>query len=179
MNQDAWKREVEQTLAQVKLKHQPAFAQLYDLTNAKLYGLILKIIPDEGLAADVLQDAYSKIWLNADQYRADLGSAWSWICQLTRNQAIDRIRQRKRLSETDDSSIPESFSEDTSALWPEHVDLSRCLQLIRKEQQSVIVSSYVYGWSHAELVEKFDTPLGTLKSWIRRGLQELRECLEA
>lgn len=179
MNNEAWKREVEQTIAQVKLKHQPAFAQLYDLTNAKLYGLILKIIPDEGLAADVLQEAYSKIWQNADQYRADLGMAWSWMCQVTRNQAIDRVRQRKRLGETDNSHIEEDFSADTSTLWPEHVDLSRCLQRIRKEQQSVIISSYVYGWSHAELMEKFDAPLGTLKSWIRRGLQELRECLEA
>lgn len=179
MNQDAWKREVEHALAQVKLKHKPALAQLYDLTNAKLYGLILKIIPDEGLAADVLQEAYTKIWLNAEQYRADLGSAWSWLCQLTRNQAIDRIRQRQRLNETDEQSAPEQFSADTAALWPEHVDLGRCLQAIRQEQQNVIVSSYVYGWSHAELVEKFDTPLGTLKSWIRRGLQELRECLEA
>jgi RNA polymerase sigma-70 factor (ECF subfamily) len=179
LNQDAWKREVEQMLAQVKLRHQPAFAQLYDLTNAKLYGLILKIIPDEALAADVLQEAYSKIWQNSNQYRPDLGSAWSWLCQLTRNQAIDRVRQRSRLNETNDEATPEQISADTSTLWPEHVDLGRCLQAIRKEQQEVIISSYVYGWSHAELVEKFDAPLGTLKSWIRRGLQELRECLEA
>ncbi len=179
MSDDAWKREVEQLLAQVKLKHQPAFAQLYDLTNAKLYGLILKIIPDEAIAADVLQDAYSKIWFQAEQYRADLGSAWSWLCQLTRNQAIDRLRQRNRLKETSEDEAPESYSADTSGLWPEHLDLGRCLQAIRAEQQQVIISAYIHGWSHSELVERFDAPLGTLKSWIRRGLKELRECLEA
>lgn len=179
MNQEAWIRDVEQTLAQVKLKHEPAFTHLYEITNAKLYGLILKIITDEGLAADVLQDVYSKIWLNAEQYRADLGSAWPWLCQLTRNQAIDKIRQLKRLNETDDNSVAEDYSSNSSSLWPEHVALGRCLQAIRKEQQNVIISSYIYGWSHAELTEKFDAPLGTLKSWIRRGLKELRECLEA
>jgi RNA polymerase sigma-70 factor (ECF subfamily) len=179
LTNEAWKREVEQTLAQVKLKHQPAFAQLYDLTSAKLFGLVMKVVSDEALAADVLQEAFSKIWTNADQYRADLGSAWSWMCQLTRNQAIDRIRQRERRNETDYEDAPEAYSEDSASLWPEHLDLGRCLQAIRTEQRNVIVSAYVYGWSHAELTEKFDAPLGTLKSWIRRGLQELRECLEA
>lgn len=179
MNNDAWKRDVEQALAQVKLKHQPAFSHLYDLTNAKLFGLVLKIIPDQDLAADVLQEAYQKIWLNAPKHRSDLGSAWSWLCQLTRNQAIDRVRQRQRLNETSQDAATEDFSSDSASIWPEQLDLSRCLQTIRTEQQNVIISSYVYGLSHAELAEKFDAPLGTLKSWIRRGLQELRECLEA
>lgn len=179
MINDAWKREVEQALAQVKLQHQPSFEHLYDLTNAKLYGLVLKIIPDESLAADTLQEAYHKVWLNAQQHRTDLGSGWSWLCQVTRNQAIDRVRQRQRLQETSDDELAEDFSEDHASLWPEQMDLSRCLQTIKAEQQNVIVSAYVYGWSHSELVEKFDAPLGTLKSWIRRGLKELRQCLEA
>ncbi|MBJ7536881.1 sigma-70 family RNA polymerase sigma factor [Marinomonas transparens] len=179
MTNDAWKREVEQALAQVKLQHQPSFEKLYELTNAKLYGLVLKIIPDQALATDALQEAYHKIWLNAEQHRADLGSAWSWLCQLTRNQAIDRVRQRQRLQETSDEEVPEAFSESEATLWPEHIDLNRCLQTIRAEQQNVIVHAYVYGSSHSELVKKFDAPLGTLKSWIRRGLKELRECLEA
>lgn len=179
MNNDAWKQDVEQALSQVALRSQPAFAQLYDLTSSKLYGLILKIIPDDELAADVLQDSYQKIWLKAQQYRPDLGSAWSWLCQLTRNQAIDRLRQLQRLNEVPVEHSEETYSADTAHLWPEHVDLSRCLNSIRAEQQQVIISAYVHGWSHSELTQKFDTPLGTLKSWIRRGLKELKTCLEA
>lgn len=179
MNNDVWKQNVEQTLAQVALKSQPAFAELYDLTSSKLYGLVLKIIADEELAADVLQDSYQKIWLKAQQYRPDLGSAWSWLCQLTRNQAIDRLRQLQRLNEVSDDHTPETYSADTATLWPEHVDLSRCLQSIRAEQQQVIINTYVHGWSHSELTQRFDAPLGTLKSWIRRGLKELKACLEA
>ena len=127
----------------------------------------------------MLQDVFKKIWFNADKYRADAGSAWAWICQLARNQAIDRYRQTKRLNETDDSSIEEEASFNTSAIWPEHVDLGRCLDQIKEQQRTVLVSSYVYGWSHSELVKKFDLPLGTLKSWIRRSLEELKTCLEA
>ena len=179
MNKDVWLREVEQSLAQVKLKSQPAFAQLYDMTNSRLYGLVLKIIPDENYAADVLQDAYQKIWLNAQQHRADLGSAWSWICQLVRNQAIDHHRKHNRQKEDFGDTQPELYGTDSADIWPEYVDLNRCLQTIREEQKVVILNAYVYGWSHSELTARFDAPLGTLKSWIRRGLKELKACLEA
>jgi len=179
LSKEAWNREVEQCMAQTQLRHQPSFSRLYDLTSPKLYGLILKIVGDEVTASDVLQESYIKIWHNAEAYRPDIANAWSWLCQLTRNNAIDHIRKRARQREDFDTEIPEQASKDAQQMWPDEIDLGRCLGSIREDQKNVIISSYIYGLSHHELAEKFSLPLGTLKSWIRRGLQELKQCLEA
>ncbi|OMH33618.1 RNA polymerase sigma factor [Motiliproteus sp. MSK22-1] len=189
MSSEQWKQQIEYCLAQIKLRHQPAFEELYQLTSGKLYGLILKIVPDKELAADVLQEAYTKIWMNSERYRHDLGGGWPWICQLTRNCAIDRVRSSSRQPEQVDIAVIDEetasddllreLTDDSSNLWLQHHDLSRCLQKIRKEPRSVIISAYIYGLSHSELAIQLQKPLGTLKSWIRRGLKELHQCLEA
>lgn len=178
MHPDRWNRQLEACLAQVKLQHRPAFEELYRLTNGKLYALTLKIIPDRELAADALQESYTKIWRHADSYRSDLGGAWAWLCQLTRNTAIDWIRRSERRPESSDDPLIGQLIGDDSGLWQQHHDLSRCLRKIREEPRTAIVSAYLYGLTHAELAERLQTPLGTLKSWIRRGLKELHQCLE-
>ena len=139
MSADLFKSNVDELFAKIKLRNQAAFAELYDKTNSRLYGLILKIIPDEQLALDVLQECYQKIWLQADQFRADLGSAWSWICQLARNLAIDHYRKhksRREISDIDNERLPEPFSLDSAQFWPEQVDLGRCLKDIEQQRQS-------------------------------------------
>ncbi|RDE24967.1 RNA polymerase subunit sigma-70 [Motiliproteus coralliicola] len=179
MQPEQWNREIEACLAQIKLRHRPAFETLYRLTSARLYGLTLKIISDRELAADTLQESYAKIWNNADAYRSDLGGGWAWICQLSRNNAIDRVRQIQRQPEQLDDSLIDQLAGDESGLWQQHHDLSRCLQKIREEPRVAILSSYIHGLTHAELSARLQVPLGTLKSWIRRGLKELHQCLEA
>ncbi len=180
MSSDKFKLEIDALMSQVRLRNQSAFSMLYDKTSSRLYGLVLKIIPNEDSAQDVLQESFHKIWANAELFRSDLGSAWSWICQLTRNHAIDHCRKYKKdPASLEDINVEDPSSFDTSAVWPEHFDLGRCLKEIRHEQQNAILHAYVYGLSHSELMEKFDVPLGTMKSWIRRGLKELRVCLEA
>ncbi len=179
MTREQWKQQIEECLLQVKLHHQPAFNELYQLTSARLYGLILKIIPDRELAADVLQESYTRIWRHSDRYRSDLGGGWAWMCQLTRNCAIDKVRQNSRRPELVDKQVIEELEDDSSGLWLQHHDLSRCLQLIRREPRQAIIAAYLHGLSHAELARQLEKPLGTLKSWIRRGLKELQQCLEA
>ncbi len=182
MTSSKWTENIEALFARIKLKDRQAFSEFYDQTSSRLYGLILKIIVDEGTAQDLLQECYQKIWVSASQHQASKGSSWSWVCQLTRNHTIDSYRKLKRAPGHDefDEMKQEPLSVDgTAHLWPEYLSLGNCLSAIRQEQQSVILSAYVYGWSHSELVAKFNLPLGTIKSWIRRGLQELRECLEA
>ena len=175
-----WKQQVESLLGQVRLHHQPAFETLYRLTSGKLYGLILKMIPDQELAADTLQESYTKIWHQAERYRSDLGKdwAWAWMCQITRNTAIDRIRHSGRRQEfpLEESLLTQSIDEND--LLGDRRDLNRCLHKIRPEPRQAIMLSYVYGFSHAELAVKLSTPIGTLKSWIRRGLKELQQCLQ-
>lgn len=182
MINEQWTEKIEGLFARIKLKDQHAFSEFYDQTSHRLYGLILKIVIDKDKAQDVLQECYQKIWTNAQQHQPSKGSAWSWVCQLTRNHTIDAYRKvrRERDIEVLDNDAQDPLAVDgTPNLWPEFMSLGTCLQAIRQEQQSVLLSAYVYGWSHSELVSKFNLPLGTIKSWIRRGLQELRECLEA
>ncbi|WP_432470721.1 RNA polymerase sigma factor [Amphritea sp. HPY] len=181
LSSKAWKKQIETLLGQVRLKHQPAFEKLYQLTSGKLYALILKMIPDPELAADALQESYTKIWRQADRYRSDLGEdwAWSWMCQLTRNTAIDRIRQTVRRQETQFEEGLLEHTVDQDSFLDERRDLNRCLQSIKQEPRQAIMLTYVYGFSNAELAEKLNTPLGTLKSWIRRGLKELQQCLQS
>ncbi len=164
MRSDLWNSQVESCLAKVQLRHQPAFEELYRLTNEKLYALTLNIIPDQELAADTLQESYLKIWRNAGSYRSDLGGAWAWICQLTRNCAIDRVRQAQRRPESPEDPLLNHLIGDDSRLWQQHHDLSRCLRKIREESRAAIVSAYLYGLTHSELAERLQTPLGTLKS---------------
>jgi RNA polymerase sigma factor, sigma-70 family len=179
VNNDVWKQQVESCLALIKLRHQPAFEELYKLTSSKLYGLILKMLPDKDIAADILQESYTKIWLQSDRYRTDLGGAWAWVCQLTRNTAIDKIRSIQRQPLIGDDADLQHLATSDSGIWENEKDLSRCLQAIKQEPRTAIIQAYVYGFSHAELAERLQTPLGTLKSWIKRGLKDLQQCLEA
>lgn len=181
MTTEPWTQKTDALMARIKLRDAAAFSEFYDLTSSKLYGLILKILVDEQQSLDALQEAYQKIWQNSEQHVAAHGTAWSWVCQLVRNHSIDAYRKQKRARDVfSDSDEREPIEPtDSDNLWPEYMDLGRCLSGIQKEKQSVILSAYVYGWSHGELVDKFKLPLGTIKSWIRRGLKELRECLEA
>lgn len=172
-------QELELLLSQIQLKHRPSFDKLYRITSSRLYGLILKIVQSSDEAADILQETYLKIWRKVDQYKANLGSAWGWLCQVARNTALDKVRKSARQHETDFHNFDELVSA-IEAVQPNLVDtydLSRCLQQIKQEMKKALILSYVYGMSHAELTQHIEAPLGTLKTWIRRGLLELRICM--
>ena len=174
----SWKQELELDMAQIKLGHRPAFEALYRRTSGKLYGLLMKLLNDPEMAADVLQESYTKIWLNSSQYQTTLGDPWPWICQLTRHCALDKIRQQKRrFIEVADIELDSLLSEQVSP-WEGGYDLHNCLAKVRKEPRQAIVLAYFYGLSHSELAHRMQQPLGTLKSWIRRGLKELELCLK-
>ena len=172
---NSFKHEVERLLSQVCLHNQTAFEKLYQATSPKLYGLILKMIPDREIAADILQESFSKIWHQANSYRSDLGEnwAWAWMSQITRNTALDHIRRTGRrpespLEETDITAVT-----DDNLRASEQRDLNYCLNQLKQEPRQVIVLAYVHGFSHSELADELSTPIGTLKSLIKRGLKEL------
>lgn len=172
-------RELELLLGQIQLRHRPASEKLYQLTSSRLHSLVLRIVQTPEEAADVLQESYLKIWRNSDLYRADLGSAFGWLCQVARNSALDRGRKQGRQRELDTEEFDQLLNAVEAAQpdLADAADLSKCLQQIRQEMKKPLLLSYVYGMSHSELVEHLGAPLGTLKAWIRRGLMELRTCM--
>ena len=177
----AFKEKVEHLFSLTRLRDQTAFETLYGITSSKLYGLILKMVADKDTAADILQESYSKIWHQADSYfrHSDENWAWAWICQLTRHTALDHIRRVGRRAEIQLEEINLTKFNDETQQLSEQRDLNYCLAKLNPEPRKVIVLAYVHGFSHSELAGKLQTPIGTLKSWIRRGLKELALCLKS
>ncbi len=169
--------EINQLIPQVSLKNQAAFKQLYEISSPKIYGLLVNIIQDKELAADTLQEVYTKIWLNADKCDISQGNGWPWICQLARNTALDKLRKiDKYPSSIEDTYVNEAYQQSDSQ-WHSNIDLNSCLAQLASKSRQAIILSYLHGFSHQQLSKKLALPLGTLKSTIRRSMKELALCL--
>jgi RNA polymerase sigma-70 factor (ECF subfamily) len=165
------KQQIGLLLSRVALRDHQAFEALYQLTSTRLYTIIYSVVKDEQMTSDLLQEGFIKIWYNDHYYPIDY--PWAWLCQSMRNLAIDAVRKRRRESEQTDTLWYEQ--EVMSVAADQH--LSHCLQTLPEEKRNAIVLAYQHGLSHHEIVQHIKTPLGTIKSWIRRGLQELKRCL--
>jgi RNA polymerase sigma-70 factor (ECF subfamily) len=155
--------------------------RLYELESRRLYGIALKIVRRRDVAADVLQDAFLQIWQNAKQYSPERGAAEAWLTGIVRFRAIDAVRKLGRESPSGDPTLGDAAVEPDII---EHLGaqadgeaLKRCLKLLDVEQQKSITLAFVEGLSHSEIAAQLSTPLGTVKSWVRRGLLSLRKCL--
>lgn len=169
-------------LASVARGDPDAFSTLYERTSAKLYGICLRLMGDEAEAQEVLQEVYVTIWRKADRFDPAKASPITWLAVLARNTAVDRLRRRN--AAPDDLSEAAEIEDDRPsafALLAEAEDatrLYRCLETLDGRAQAMIRSAFLDGATYPQLAEREGVPLGTMKSWIRRGLQRLRLCLE-
>ncbi|HEY7771875.1 MAG TPA: sigma-70 family RNA polymerase sigma factor [Marinagarivorans sp.] len=161
-----------------------AFSQLYALTSARLFAVSLQILGRRDLAEDALQDAFVKIWHNAGEYQRSKGEVLAWMISIVRYRAIDILRSAKSRKESSDEATPESVSDDDSpdealALDREKTVIDDCMNShLDKQQQQIIELAYFKGLTHSEIVSHTKHPLGSVKSWIRRGLKLLQRCIE-
>lgn len=172
-------------LAEVGRGDAAALARFYDLTSPKLFGVILRIQRDRGLAEDVLQDAYLRVWQAAGSYDPAAGRPLPWLCAIARNRAIDSLRRR---GATEVQRPAEDDSEDWVArLMDPHDDatafmdrdaLSTCLNRLEPMHRDCVVLAYCEGYSREELAQRFDRPVNTIKTWLHRALAALKSCLE-
>ena len=179
------RRGLERLLAAVAAGDAQAFERLYHATSAKLFGVCLRLLSDRSDAEDVLQDAYAAIWRKAAQYDAAIASPITWLAMIAHNKAIDRLRTDGATR----NALPIEFAEDVSDASPgavalaEHAGearrLDHCLQRLEARRRTLIRTAFFDGATYEELARRTDTPIGTVKSWIRRGLLQLRTCLEA
>ncbi|MFY2508754.1 RNA polymerase sigma factor [Vibrio pectenicida] len=167
------KHQIGLLLSKIALRDREAFEALYQLTSTRLFSLICNVVKDEQIAADILQEGYIKLWYSNQECVLDY--PWAWLCQTMRNMAIDEVRKRNRLREEQTDKLLEEASE-ISESNPDS-GLTHCLESLGEEKRNAIVLAYQHGMSHQEIVQHVKTPLGTVKSWIRRGLQELKRCL--
>ncbi len=159
-----------------------SFQEMYNLTSAKLFGVCLRILNDRQASEDALQDAYVKIWRNARRFDAKRASPITWLATIARNTAIDRKRSGGNRMMVSDETIKEMASAERSVL--ENLEtqegahiLNKCLDSLEARQRNVIRTAFFEGHSYNELAQKLDTPLGTVKSWVRRGLKRLKDCM--
>lgn len=169
-------------LASVAKGDEAAFERLYAATRAKLFGVVLRILRRQDLAEEVVQEAYVKIWNNAGQFNPSLASPITWMVSIARNRAIDVVRKRSEASLEDEPAAMEVASDTPDPLARREMteELKRileCVGQLEPERQKLVLLAYYNGWSREQLSEKFNTPLNTVKTWLRRSMIDIRQCL--
>lgn len=174
---------LESLMAATAAGDRAAFKTLYERTSAKLFGVVLRILRNRSKAEDALQDVYVKIWQKAGQYDARQGRPITWMATVARNRAIDIVRATRPEQTVDEPGDEEEiFRLGGSA--NEQVDVSEletlraCLGEMKEDDRNYVLLAYYEGWSRDELAERFAIPSGTVKTRLRRGLIQLRTCLE-
>ena len=169
-------------MAAVASGDRAALAELYRRTSAKLYGVALKVLRDEAEAEEALQDIFVTVWNKARLYDPGKASPLTWLSVLARNKAVDRVRVRRiatgGLEEAADfpDESPSAFEVLEAA--DDRARLARCFDQLEEKFRILIRDAFVDGATYPELAEREAVPLGTMKSWMRRSLLRLRECLE-
>ncbi|HVI06527.1 MAG TPA: sigma-70 family RNA polymerase sigma factor [Sphingomicrobium sp.] len=169
-------------LHEIAAGNREAFALLYQRTSAKLYGICLRLLGNEAEAQEILQEVFLTVWRKADRFDAGKAGAITWLSVLARNRAIDRIRSRPGEAVDIDAAAeipdgaPSAF--DVVEQAQDSVRLRDCLDELEERARTMIRSAFFDGATYAQLADRAGVPLPTMKSWIRRGLQRLRGCLE-
>lgn len=153
-----------------------AFKELYDATAGKLLGIAFNILRDHQIAEDAVQEAFLRVWRNAGRYDRERGSPLAWMGVIARNAALDMAQLRRPFEELD---VADTVDLAIAAVEPPDARLGQCLKRLPADQARAIVTMYIYGLSHSELAQHLSVPLGTAKSWIRRGTLSLKECMES
>ncbi|OIN48222.1 RNA polymerase subunit sigma-70 [Pseudomonas azotoformans] len=170
-------------LAQCALGNRRAFETLYRSVSPRLHGVALRFMGRPDLAEEVLQEAFVRIWYNASRYEAHLSAPMTWMVNITRNLAIDQLRKHREqpLAEGQQDALLDEAPSAHDQLDSERQarTLNRCLDTLDGMQRQSISVAYFQGLSCSELAEHLAAPLGSVKSWIRRGMERLRRCLES
>ncbi len=169
-------------LSQIALGNREAFAALYRATASKLFGICLRVLPERSEAEDALQDVFTTVWRKAAQFDPSRASATTWLAMIARSKSIDRLRalpHRAQASlelaeEIEDPAVTPSQAVQAAT---EREQLDRCLELLEPRRRALIHAAFFGGATYEELATRTQAPLGSIKSWIRRGLMQLRECL--
>ncbi len=187
MNAESPDTELIALLDRVALADESALKELYEMTSSKLYGVAVRVVSNKSWAEDVLQEAFINIWRIAGDYKASLSPPMAWMCLIVRSRGLDFLRRRTSdradaVQELDDvlSDTLEGDSAnpmDTALAGEQAWALHQCLSQLDNKQREVVSLAYLRDLSHGELAEQLKLPLGTVKTWIRRGLEQLRGCM--
>lgn len=175
-------QDITKLIVRTSMKDRSAFDLLYRQTSAKLFGVCLRVLNDRAEAEEALQEVFVKIWTKADRFAVSDLSPISWLVAIARNHAIDRIRARRRGTVAIDEALevadPNPGPEAAAVAGGEAERINGCLDELEKDRAAAVRGAYLKGESYAELAERHGVPLNTMRTWLRRSLLKLRECLE-
>lgn len=176
---------VELLLGRCAQRDERALKELYGLASAQLLGLLMRMLKRRAVAEEALQDVMVQIWQRADQYVAYRGRAMTWMMAIARYRAIDLLRAQRTTAALEDAP-PEALADVQAADFAlattsERLSnsLRNCLGLLSDDQRRCLTLAYVDGYSQDQIASTVKSPLGTVKSWMRRGLASLKRCLDA
>ncbi len=174
-------------LAAVARREAAAFRALYDATSPKLFGFALRILNRKELAEEVLQESFVSVWNNAGSYQAGLAAPMTWLTTIVRNRAYDLLRRVDATVEIDADTFDKDVMEALESNEPSPFDalrmdgeakaLAQCFSRLEGLHRQAIALAFYHDLSHSEVAERMKLPLGTVKTWVRRGLERLRTCL--
>jgi RNA polymerase sigma-70 factor (ECF subfamily) len=172
-------------IASVALGNQKAFSKLYSLTAPKLLAVILRILKNKESAEEILQEGFVRVWYHAGSYRASASAPMTWMTTIMRNAALDVVRRKSNeqpLEEDEDfdifisngpTPVENALNKSNTAA------LENCLQQLPATYRQTIVLAFYHGMSHMELATHLTQPIGTIKTWTRRGMERIKGCLES
>lgn len=184
--------DIEDMLARVAMGDRKAFAALYRATSAKLFGVCLRVLIERAEAEEAVQEIYIKIWRNADRYAAGGFSPMTWLITIARNHAIDRLRKRRAMimrgeagggTDGDGGSVLDRMADDAPGAEAQMIAqgdarrITGCLGELEPDRSEAVQRAYLSGETYAELAAHFNVPLNTMRTWLRRSLLKLKECL--
>jgi RNA polymerase sigma-70 factor (ECF subfamily) len=170
--------QVAAALARCATGDRAALRVVYDIEAARMVGVARRILRRQDLAEEAVQDTFVRVWRSARTYDPQKGAARSWLYAILRNCALTILRDEGRFAADEDVAEGAApMTESALARLPETSALRRCLERLDTQRRAVVVLAYVHGLSHGELAGKLGVPLGTVKSWVRRSLISLQECM--
>ena len=179
----AFEQQLQDLLARCAASDQSALQRLYELVAPALFACLIRMLRRKALAEEALQDVFVSIWQRAGQFQSARGRPMAWMMSIARYRAIDLLRHERlapvAVAEPPEGSDAGEGSPEATPWWPATGLLERCLGLLSEQQRQCLQLAYVGGHSHDDIARLIGSPLGTVKSWIRRGLQSLRHCLES
>ena len=173
--------DVSALISQVAKSDRAAFARLYQATSPKLLGIVLRILNNRAWAEEVIQDTYLKVWQKAEQFDVDKSSPITWLVSIARNSAIDELRKHPAGRTTNNDELPGQQTRVPDQVEDQQTvkHLNHCIDQLEKDRQDMVRLAYLNGWTRDDLAALFEQPVNTVKTWLRRALQEIRGCLES
>ena len=167
-------------IARLKERSEAAFSQLYDNYSGALYGVLVRMLNNEELAQDALQEGFVKIWKNIDSFDPGRGNLFTWMLNIVRNHAIDQLRSKnlKQKIQKLDDNVRNINKSNNTAIDDDHILVKELVDKLKPEHKQLIEMAYFMGYTQEELAEELNMPLGTVKTRARAALSQLRKYFE-